>query len=465
MVFSSIPFLFFFFPLFLILYYIVPFKIKNYILLIFSLVFYAWGEPVYIFLMIFSSFINYLAGLLIDKFDNKKKRKLILVISIIINILILGFFKYADFFIEIVNGIIGINIDKLELGLPIGISFFTFQAMSYVVDVYRKEVVHEKNFLIFMTYISMFPQLIAGPIVRYETVSKELYDREINLNNFSLGLKRFMLGLFKKVLIANNVGYLFSVISGMDNLSVLLAWLGIIAFTIQIYFDFSGYSDMAIGMGKMFGFNYLENFNYPYIAKSITDFWRRWHISLSTFFRDYVYIPLGGSRVGKYKHIRNIMIVWMLTGLWHGASFNFILWGLYYGILFILDKEVFNKWLDKLPNVFRHIYALFFIMIGWLIFAFDDMSKLLEYSKTLFFMNGDFINQDFIYYFRNYFIILIIASIFSTPIYKRISDYINKSKDSLFRSIIIMVIYILLFIITIAYLVSDTYNPFLYFRF
>ena len=241
MVFSSIPFLFFFFPLFLILYYIVSFKIKNYILLIFSLVFYAWGEPVYIFLMIFSSFINYLAGLLIDKFDNKKKRKLILVISIIINILILGFFKYADFFIEIVNGIIGINIDKLELGLPIGISFFTFQAMSYVVDVYRKEVVHEKNFLIFMTYISMFPQLIAGPIVRYETVSKELYDREINLNNFSLGLKRFMLGLFKKVLIANNVGYLFSVISGMDNLSVLLAWLGIIAFTIQIYFDFSGY--------------------------------------------------------------------------------------------------------------------------------------------------------------------------------------------------------------------------------
>lgn len=465
MVFSSIPFLFFFFPLFLILYYIVPFKIKNYILLIFSLVFYAWGEPVYIFLMIFSSFINYLAGLLIDKFDNKKKRKLILVISIIINILILGFFKYADFFIEIVNGMIGINIDKLELGLPIGISFFTFQAMSYVMDVYRKEVVHEKNFFIFMTYISMFPQLIAGPIVRYETVSKELYDREINLNNFSLGLKRFMLGLFKKVLIANNVGYLFSVISGMDNLSVLLAWLGIIAFTIQIYFDFSGYSDMAIGMGRMLGFNYLENFNYPYIAKSITDFWRRWHISLSTFFRDYVYIPLGGSRVGKYKHIRNIMIVWMLTGLWHGASFNFILWGLYYGILLILEKKVFNKWLDKLPNVFRHIYALFFIMIGWLIFAFDDMSKLLEYGKTMFFMNGDFINQDFIYYFRNYFIILIIASIFSTPIYKRISDYINKSKDSLFRSIIIMVIYILLFIITIAYLVSDTYNPFLYFRF
>lgn len=465
MVFSSIPFLFFFFPLFLILYYIVPFKIKNYILLIFSLVFYAWGEPVYIILMIFSSFINYLAGLLIDKSNNKNKRKVILVVSVIINLLILGFFKYVDFFIEIVNGITGFNIGQLELGLPIGISFFTFQAMSYVIDVYRKEVVHEKNFFIFMTYISMFPQLIAGPIVRYETVSKELYDREINLNNFSMGLKRFMIGLFKKVLIANNVGYLFSVISQSGDLSVLLAWLGIIAFTIQIYFDFSGYSDMAIGMGKMLGFNYLENFNYPYIAKSITDFWRRWHISLSTFFRDYVYIPLGGSRVGKYKHIRNIMIVWMLTGLWHGASYNFILWGVYYGILLILEKKVFNKLLDKLPNFLKHIYALFFIVVGWLIFAFDDMSELLRYAKTMFFMNGDFINQEFIYYFKNYFIILLIASVFSTPIYKNINKFINNNKCVCLKSIITIIIYVVLFIITIAYLVSDTYNPFLYFRF
>lgn len=466
MIFSSIPFLFFFFPLCLLIYYLVPFKYKNIVLLIFSLVFYAWGEPIYILLMIFSSILDYVIGRMMEKYENDNhKRKICLFISVVVNLSLLGFFKYADFLINTLNSFFHINIPLLNLGLPIGISFFTFQTMSYSIDVYRKEVKVEHNFLNFMTYVSMFPQLIAGPIVRYETVSKELYERKINFSNFANGLVRFIQGLFKKVLIANNVGYLWTIMSTSSELSVLGAWLGIIAFTLQIYFDFSGYSDMAIGMGRMLGFNYLENFNYPYIASSITDFWRRWHISLSTWFRDYVYIPLGGSRVKKILNIRNIFIVWMLTGLWHGASWNFVLWGIYYGILLILEKFILKKWLDKMPMFWKHVYTLFLVIIGWLIFAFEDMHLLHNYFKTMFGLNGKIINSTALYYLSNYFIILLIAIIFSTPVYKYLKTFINNKKHRIIKFILILVIYLVLLTVTVAYLVSDTYNPFLYFRF
>lgn len=457
MVFSSIPFLFFFLPIFLIIYYIIPFKFKNFILLLFSLIFYAWGEPVYIVLMVFSSIVDYTNGRLIEKYPNKKK--IFMILSVIINLSLLGFFKYSGFLIDNINNLLNLNIKPLNLSLPIGISFFTFQTMSYSIDVYKGTVKAEKNFLNFMTYVSMFPQLIAGPIVRYEDVANELSKRNIDWISFKDGLFRFLQGLFKKVLIANSVGLLFTTITNMDysNISVLTSWLAIIAFSFQIYFDFSGYSDMAIGIGKMLGFNYPENFNYPFIAKSITDFWRRWHMSLSVWFKDYVYIPLGGNR----KHqLRNILIVWGLTGLWHGASWNFIFWGIYFGILLILEKYVLKKYLDKLPNILKHIITIFLVIISFYIFAFDNTNLLLSFGKILFGMSGNnFIDSNFIFYFSNYLIILIIAGILSTPIYQIIKERIEK------RWIIMSIIYIILFIITVAFLVSDTYNPFLYFRF
>lgn len=463
MVFSSISFIFFFLVLVLLLYFLVPFKAKNIVLLIFSLIFYAWGEPIYITLMIFSSIVDFTVGRFIEKyFHDKNKKKLFLILSIVINLSLLGFFKYSDFLIETINSIFNISIPLLKLGLPIGISFYTFQTMSYSIDVYRGEVKAEHNFLAFMTYVSMFPQLIAGPIVRYETVSQELHERTINLEKVSSGFMRFLRGLFKKVLIANSIGFLFTTISTLDNMSIMTAWLGIIAYTFQIYFDFSGYNDMAIGMGKMFGFTYLENFNYPYIAKSITDFWRRWHISLSSFFKDYLYIPLGGSRVSKIINIRNIFIVWLLTGLWHGAAFNFILWGIYYGVILILEKFILKKYIEKLPDFFKHFYTLILVIIGWVIFAFDDITMLGNYFNNMFnIFSYPLFDSMFFYYLKNYFVILIIATLFSTPIYNLIVKKVNKR----YQYIIGFIIYLVLFLITIASLVSDTYNPFLYFRF
>ncbi|MBQ8871716.1 MAG: MBOAT family protein [Bacilli bacterium] len=470
MVFSSIPFIFFFLPVFLILYYLVPYKVKNILLLIFSLIFYAWGEPIYILLMIFSSVVDYTNGRMIEKYaqNNQKRKNLFLIISIIVNLSLLGFFKYADFLIGSINSLLNINIPLLELGLPIGISFFTFQTMSYSIDVYRGDVKAEHNFLDFMTYVSMFPQLIAGPIVRYEEVSKELKNRSITAQGFADGMIRFLQGLFKKVLIANNIGYLFVIASSMPNneMSVVMSWLGILAYTFQIYFDFSGYSDMAIGMGKMLGFTYPENFNHPYISKSITEFWRRWHISLSSFFKDYVYIPLGGSRVKKIINVRNILIVWMLTGLWHGASWNFVLWGLYYGVLLLLEKFVFNKILEKTPNWFKHFYTMFLVVIGWMIFAFDDMTILKEYASMMFGVGGvSFINNHALYYLKNYLIIFILAIIFSMPVYKLAKEKLSKVKNTKSVFIISLIIYTVLFIVVVSYLVNDTYNPFLYFRF
>ena len=459
MVFSSIPFLFFFLPIVLICYYLVPFKLKNYVLLVFSLIFYAWGEPVYIILMIFSCLLNYFYALYHDKVKNKK---LLFILCIVANLLILGFFKYADFLIDVINSIFRLNINPLKLALPIGISFFTFQTMSYSIDVYRSSVVPERNFFYFTTYVSMFPQLIAGPIVRYETISKELYKRDINFNNFSDGLLRFMQGLFKKVLIANNIGYLWTTLSSMESLSIASAWLGIIAYTFQIYFDFSAYSDMAIGMGKMLGFNYLENFNYPYISKSVTEFWRRWHISLSSWFKDYVYIPLGGSKCSRIKHIRNILIVWCLTGIWHGASYNFMLWGLYYGIILIIEKFFLKDFLSKLPNTLKHIYTMLVVIIGWLIFASTDLSMFSVYFSNMFnIFKYPFIDETFMFYFKSYFIIIVISTLLSMPIYQNIKKKLNSRG----WMIISLILYLVFFFITVSYLVSDSYNPFLYFRF
>jgi len=468
MVFSSIPFLFFFLPLVLLIYYLVPFKVKNIALLVFSLIFYAWGEPIYIILMVFSSVVDYTIGKLIEaNYHNKKRKKLFLCLSILINISLLGFFKYSDFLIEIVNNLFKTNIPSLNLGLPIGISFYTFQTMSYSIDVYRGDVKASHKFTDFMTYVTMFPQLIAGPIVRYQTVAEELDNREISFNNFTIGFLRFIRGLGKKVLIANNVGFLFTTITNLPigEISILTAWLGLFAFAFQIYFDFSGYSDMAIGMGKMFGFNYDENFNYPYISKSITEFWRRWHISLSSWFRDYVYIPLGGSRTSKILNIRNILIVWALTGIWHGASFNFILWGLYYGIILIIEKFVLNKYLEKAPNILKHIYSIFFILIGWLIFAFEDVSLIGTYGSRLFGIGeANLFDNRALYYLTNYLIIFIIAILVSTPLFKTIKEkYIKKNNTVI--GILSIVFYLLILIFATSYLVNDSYNPFLYFRF
>ena len=463
MIFSSIPFLFFFFPLFILLYFSLPFKYKNYILLLFSLIFYAWGEPIYILLMIFSSIVDFINGKNIEKYkDDNKKKKFYLIISIIINISLLGFFKYADFFIKVINNILYLDIPLLNLGLPIGISFFTFQTMSYSIDVYRGDVKAEKDFLTFMTYVCMFPQLIAGPIVRYETVSSELHKRDINFKKFADGFTRFLRGLFKKVLIANNIGLLFTLItsSEVNDISIMTGVLAIVSYAFQIYFDFSGYSDMAIGMGNMCGFTFLENFNYPYISKSITEFWRRWHISLSSWFKDYVYIPLGGSRVNILKNIRNILIVWILTGFWHGASWNFIFWGLYYGILLLLEKFVLKKYIDKLPDFVKHIYTIVLVFIGWMIFAFDNSKYLFEFIKAL--TSNKFVDSAFLYYFKNYFLILVIATLFSLPVYPKVKEKMN---NSIFTSLLSISIYVILFIVTLSYLVSDTYNPFLYFRF
>lgn len=466
MVFSSIPFLFFFLPISLIFYFIVPNKLKNYCLLFFSLIFYAWGEPIYILLMIFSSVVDYFNGILITKYkNNKRKKKIFLVASIVINLALLSIFKYGDFFISSINQIFSLSIPLTNLPLPIGISFFTFQTMSYSIDVYRGDVKCEKNFLYFMTYVSMFPQLIAGPIVRYETISKELHDREISFTKFSEGTIRFLHGLFKKVLIANILGYLWTVISSdIASASFTTSLLALFAFSFQIYFDFSGYSDMAIGIGKMLGFTYLENFNYPYISKSITEFWRRWHISLSTFFKDYVYIPLGGNRVSTLKNIRNIFVVWLLTGIWHGASWNFIIWGIYFGLLLLFEKFIFSNILKKLPSILQHLYAIIFILIGWTIFAFEDFSSMSSFIQNIFGKNG-FFDTYSLFYLKNYFVTFLLAVFFSTPVYNKLTNYIKNTRFKSVFSILEFFSIIVLFFIVISLLVSDSYNPFLYFRF
>ncbi|MEG2984894.1 MAG: MBOAT family O-acyltransferase [Peptostreptococcaceae bacterium] len=468
MVFSSIIFLFTFLPITLILYYISPRNIKNTVLLLISLIFYAWGEPIYVFLMIFTTVFDYLIGLLINKYRKHKiKSRRIFIIAVIINLGILGFFKYYGFLIENINSVFSLNIGYEQLPLPIGISFYTFQTLSYVIDVYLGKVNVQKNLISFGLYVTMFPQLVAGPIVRYVDIDYQLKHRIHSTNKFGEGVERFIQGLAKKVLLANNVGMIFTSIQQYDvnNISVLTAWLAIAAYTLQLYFDFSGYSDMAIGLGKMFGFDFIENFNYPYISKSVTEFWRRWHISLSSWFREYVYIPLGGNRCSTIFQLRNLIVVWFLTGLWHGADWNFILWGLYYGVILIIEKFFLKNILENMPNFIKHIYTMVLIMVGWTFFGIDSIQKSLEYLKVMFFLNGNpIIDSTFVYYIYTNLILLIILVLCSTPLVNKVFNQIiknGKMKGVVFAT---SVQFILLFV-SIAYLVNETYNPFLYFRF
>ena len=464
MVFSSLVFLFAYLPFTLLVYYITPRKLRNIFLFIINLVFYGWGEPMLVLLMIFNVFFNYLGGYLVDRYrQNKKKKKLFLILTCVLDIGILAVFKYTGMLTETLNMLPFLDIPVLEISLPIGISFYTFQTMSYVIDVYRDDAPVSKSFINFGTYLALFPQLIAGPIVRYKDVAYQLVHRRETLDQFTKGVKLFMVGLGKKVLIANQMGTLTTAMfATTEENGVLGTWVGILAYTFQIYFDFSGYSDMACGLGNMLGFEFLKNFNYPYISKSITDFWRRWHISLSTWFKEYVYIPLGGNRKGVKRQIINLLIVWGLTGLWHGASYNFLLWGLYYGVLLILEKFVLKRFLDKLPSVLQHVYTLVIVMLGWGLFYFTDMAQLGSFFADLFNFSNGLCGEQAFNLIISYLPILLVAGVASTPLGAKLYAKVRDAKfvwitESLFCMVILL--------FSTASLVDQSYNPFLYFRF
>lgn len=463
MLFTSISFLYYFLPLVIILYFILPKKMRNVVLLIASIVFYYYGEPKYIYLMLAEILVAYIGAILIDKY----KKKSIFAVTIAIHIILLCIFKYTDFIIGNINAVFKSHISLLNLALPIGISFYTFQILSYVIDVYRGKVKVQKNILKLATYVMLFPQLIAGPIVRYETVEDELDNRKCDSEKFAYGVRRFTIGLAKKVLIANLLGELCNKFTMSTEKSILFYWIFAISYMLQIYFDFSAYSDMAIGLGRMFGFHFLENFDYPYISKSITEFWRRWHISLSSWFRDYVYIPLGGNRKGLAKQIRNILVVWMLTGIWHGASWNFVIWGLLFGVLLIIEKVFLGKYLEKAPNFLRRLYVLFIVMISFVIFNASSMKEAITTVVGLFGANGEvFVNSYTLYYLKSYLVTIIIAIIGATPLLKNVIERISQ-KEQLKKVVNILepvCIVVLLFVAT-AYIVDNSYNPFLYFRF
>lgn len=461
MVFSSITFLFYFLPIVLGVYYIVPNKIKNIVLLIASMFFYFYGEPKYVTIMVISIIITYIFGILIDKY--KKHSKVFLISSICVSVGILVYFKYTNFIIQNINLWLTNKIDFIYVLLPIGISFYTFQLISYTIDVYRGQAKVQKNILKLAMYISLFPQLIAGPIVRYTTVEEQIEKREYSFEKFAHGVRRFVIGLGKKVLIANVLGELVNVFLVTKDGSILYYWMYGIANMLQIYFDFSGYSDMAIGLGKMFGFEFLENFNYPYIATSVTDFWRRWHISLGSWFRDYIYIPLGGNRVSKTKWLRNILIVWLLTGLWHGAAWNFIFWGIYFGILLIIEKVFLDKYLQKLPKILSRIYVLGIVMISFIIFSGESISQIMQNIGGLVGLTGEALtSNESLYYFKSYFIVLVVAIIASTPILKNI---FNKEKLHKVTNVLEPIYLLLIFVICTSYIIDGSFNPFLYFRF
>lgn len=474
MLFSSITFLFAFLPIVLLVYYISPRMLRNAVLLFFSLLFYAWGEPKYVFVMMTSILIGYAMGLLTDYFMRKeqvKRAKCAVIVSVVLNLGLLVFFKYLGFFADNINRIPGLNIAVPEFALPLGISFYTFQILSYSVDVYRGTVKPQKNIINLGAYITLFPQLIAGPIVRYDRIAQELTDRRETIDDFGEGVRHFIVGLGKKVLIANTAGEIFDTLSVLsaDENTVLLSWLCAVAFSLQIYFDFSGYSDMALGLGRMFGFHFLENFDYPYISKSITEFWRRWHISLSSWFRDYVYIPLGGNRKGKARTLCNIFIVWILTGFWHGAEWNFVIWGLYYFILLMIEKIGLLAKLEKLPAVLQHIYALFFINLGWVIFSYDDMSALGTALGNMFGLNGlPFVSDRTIFYLLSYGLLILIACLGATPLPKKIGRLLTERKsgaNDIVGGVLEMVFLFAVLLFATAFLASDAFNPFLYFRF
>ena len=463
MVFSSLTFLFYFLPIVLIIYYIVPKKAKNIVLLISSLLFYFYGEPKFGILMVISILLTYIHGLLMDKYP--KRKKLFLISSIVISSGLLVVFKYTDFIISNINMVLHSNIDLVKLSLPIGISFYTFQMISYIIDVYRGEAKVQKSFLKLATYVALFPQLIAGPIVRYTTIEDELDNRKYSFDNFSNGVRRFVIGLSKKILVANVLASAISSFSTSQEKTVLFYWIYGLANALQIYFDFSGDSDMAIGIGKMLGFNFPENFNYPYISKSVTEFWRRWHITLGTWFKDYIYIPLGGNRVGKIKWLRNILIVWFLTGLWHGAAWNFILWGVLYGVLLVIEKIGLLKVLEKIPSVISSAYVTLITIIGFIIFSGSSVSEILNNIGGIFGIGvSKFADLESLYCLKNYAAIFIIAIIGATPIMKNIVSKISK-KVSKLVNVIEPVFLTTLLIVCISYLVDGSFNPFLYFRF
>ncbi len=471
MVFSSVFFLFRFLLIFMICYYLVPGRMKNFILFIGSLFFYAWGEPVYVVLMLFSTVSDYIHGILIERFRGKTAAKCLLVSSIVINLSLLGFFKYSDFLIQTINSVAGTTIPLLNLPLPIGISFYTFQTMSYSIDVYRGEAKVQKNILDFGVFVTMFPQLIAGPIVKYTDVQDSLRYRAVDLGQISYGAKRFVAGLAKKVLLANNIGALWSEISAMNygEVSVLTAWIGILAYSFQIYFDFSGYSDMAIGLGACLGFSFPENFNYPYISASVTEFWRRWHMTLSGWFREYVYIPLGGNRKGMGRQLVNILIVWVLTGIWHGAGFNFLAWGLWFAFFLILEKLFWKKALKALPRSFGWLYTAFVVVLGWVFFSVESADKIMRFLQAMFGLNGaGVVDNQGLFLGKEYLVLFVIAVIASTPVVKRLVDKLQSAKAghamAIYRLCEKIIPAVLLFL-SIAYIVDASYNPFLYFRF
>lgn len=463
MVFSSMLFLFIFLPILFAIYFVVPKKfrnVRNGVLLIFSLIFYASNEPVNIFIMLGSIMINYALGLALEYTD---KRKLIFWTAVIINLGLLVYFKYTGFIVTNINSLTGFNIAIKKIVMPVGISFFTFQAMSYVFDIYYGTSKAQKNPFNVILYISLFPQLVAGPIVRYQTIADEIEHRNENEKDFTDGTVLFIVGLAKKLLIANTVGFIADTAFAEPNINFAFAWLGIVSYTLQIYFDFSAYSDMAIGLGRIFGFHFLENFNYPYISKSITEFWRRWHISLSVWFRDYLYIPLGGNRCSKWKHIRNIMIVWMATGIWHGASWNFLVWGLYYGIILIIEKQFLMKYLEKMPKLLRHIYTMLIVMIGFVFFRADNLTLALEYLKAMFTFKPIVLGaSNELQLLLNNAVILIFAIIGATPIAPFVGNMLANSK---LKSPLRFVFCVVIFALSVMFLTGSTFNPFIYFRF
>ncbi len=466
MLFSSIPFLYYFLPIVMLLYFAVPKCLKNSVLLLVSLVFYAWGEPKYVILMIASIVIGYVSGLLIEAFHNPKWKKICMILSVAVCLGLLAYFKYANFFLENFAAITGLSVPVLHIALPIGISFYTFQILSYIVDVYRGDAAAQKNIIHLAAYVAMFPQLIAGPIVRYVDIARELENRTHNIENFALGTRRFIIGLAKKILIANTLGELCDIFKASDEKAVLFYWLYAVAFGLHIYFDFSGYSDMAIGLGRIFGFTFLENFNYPYISKSITEFWRRWHMSLGSWFRDYVYIPMGGNRVSKPRWFFNIFVVWMLTGFWHGAAWNFIVWGLVFAVFLVIEKLWLLKKLEK-AKIWNHVYVVVIVLITFVIFNAADMKEAFLYIGGMFGAgNIPVSSPEFVYYLKSYGVTLVLAVIGATPL---VRNTINKclEKPMLQKVINVLeapVLAVLLLVMT-AYLVDGSFNPFLYFRF
>ena len=466
MVFNSIFFIFCFLPVFMMIYYLVPGKLRNLLLFLGSLIFYAWGEPVYVILMLFSSIFNYYMGTELERlYYDDRKQKINLIFSIIINLAVLVFFKYYGFLLNTIGGIIGIHIPHPELSLPIGLSFYTFRNLSYLFDIYLSKVSAQRNFLTFSVYSTMFPYTSAGPIVRYTDIETQLKQRTINISKFGTGAELFVKGLAKKVLLADNLSVLYSSICGHPQMSVFTSWLGILAYTMQLYFDFSGYSDMAIGLGKMLGFDFNKNFDYPYISTSVSEFWRRWHISLGSWFRDYIYIPLGGNRVPDNIYIRNILIVWLLTGIWHGASMNFIVWGLYYGLLLLAESFIWKDKLKRLPRLIQHLYTLLLVLIGWVFFY---SSSLVSAFKTILAMLGigatGFSDMHALFALRQNFVLIVIAILFSMPLFDRIDKAILRVMKQ--RGVILSICFwFVLFVISLAFIVGNTFQSFLYFAF